>query len=168
MILSITLALILCVALVFVFAFCGKKNDTASTATAPAPTKTTAPETVILEARYVDLGANMAWWYNHDTPRKTKGRELHDPMVVPDPPRAKYVKHVAGFNKSQWHRQRYAGWAPGRTAVNNDGGRSKIAPKNRIEETHYGFTHQDRLRVDRRRERKNRDAYRGSCYEEWI
>ena len=160
------IALILCLALVFVFAYCGKKNK-GNPATTTTP-ETTTPATTETHEDDNDPGANMSWWFSHDTPHKTKKRKLAELKAEHDTPKEKYAKHAAGFNKSQWHMKKYAGWATGRTAVNNDGGRSKIAPKNRIAETHYGFSRQDRLRVDRRRERKNRDAYRDSCYEELI
>lgn len=175
MFLSIILALLLCVALcVFAFASCKKSNKGGDATTIPATTETTIPETTetydddqfIVIMKYDEV-RESAWWYSHDTPRKTK-RRLAKLKSKPEGQREKYTKHVAGFNKSQWHMKRYAGWAPGRTTVDNDGGRTKIAPKNRIEETHYGFSRQDRLRADRRRERKNRDVYRDSCYEEWI
>lgn len=160
------IALILCLALTIMFASCGKKNKGNDTTTAPETT--TASETIETHEDDNDPGVSMAWWFTHDTPRKTKKRKLADLKAEHDVPKEKYSKHVSGFNKSQWHMKKYAGWATGRTAVNNDGGRTKIAPKNRITETHYGFSRQDRLRADRRRERKNRDAYRDSCYEEWV
>lgn len=159
----IALILALAIVLVFMFAPCGKKNKGNDTTTAPETI--TAPET---NEEDKDPGANMTWWFSHDTPRKTKKRKLAELKAEHDTPKEKYVKHAAGFNKSQWHMKKYAGWATGRTTVNNDGGRTKIAPKNRIAETHCGFSRQDRLRADRRRERKNRDTYRDSCYEEWI
>lgn len=167
-IIAIVLCLVLCV---FAFASCGKKNKTTSATTTP---ETTVPETTetqdndsfVVIMKYDEV-REITWW-TQDTPRKTKRRKLAKIKAKPEGRREKYVKHVAGFNKSQWHMKRYAGWAPGRTTVDNDCGRTKIAPKNRIEETHYGFSRQDRLRADRRRERKNRDAHRDSFYEEWI